>query len=281
MKHLIIAVAAAPLLLAAAPADAPSPEEDRRVLVFTPENGESGAPGSRVMVLRANDVEEIEIEGGRESRVLFRSGGADALSEEDRARLDAALDNLRQTLADLDLDRHALHMAMRETFADMGEHRRAMMIHAREIAEAAREHGEHARIRGMRAGRHGLEEGLRVMDEALERGMTWRGGEERAMTEEEREALRAARDRLSERQARMGEMRTERRAVMRRSGAGEGVRRTETTRSLHVEDRDGRIRVWINGEEQTGDDLTDWLNSEEGQRHLRQRPPAPTPPDRP
>ena len=43
-------------------------------------------------------------------------------------------------------------------------------------------------------------------------------------------------------------------------------------RDIRVEDSDGRQRVWIDGEEQTGDDLVEWLNRLEVDRLSGGRP---------
>jgi hypothetical protein len=44
------------------------------------------------------------------------------------------------------------------------------------------------------------------------------------------------------------------------------ILRDSDTGSIRIEDDDGRRRVWIDGEEQTGDDLVDWLNRLETDR---------------
>ena len=39
-----------------------------------------------------------------------------------------------------------------------------------------------------------------------------------------------------------------------------------SSREIRVEEEDGRTRVWVDGTEQTGDDLTGWLNQLQSDR---------------
>lgn len=289
MKHLIWAVAASPLLIAATPA----PPEAPRVVVI--ERAE--APG-------APDAPGIPGRHGRVVIDLDVSGDA-AWTDEHDAILQEAMDSLREALAslpgqidaDIDLHWHDRHhgefdrervRVMVERARERAAEARAEGERARAAGRLARLHGERARVIGLRAGARGMEAGLRGIDQALEDGEVTVNGETRPMTAEERAELMEARARL---EARMAEFRDEhavflgddaegerRVVVLRRADGDEGSAewhaRTERSESrrVRVEDRDGRLRVWVDGEELEGDALTAWLNSEEGQRMIRQRP---------
>ncbi|MBR9826027.1 MAG: hypothetical protein GYB36_09530 [Alphaproteobacteria bacterium] len=82
----------------------------------------------------------------------------------------------------------------------------------------------------------------------------------RDMARAEREIARAERD--AERAARHAE-RDHRRREIRERYEYESDRDVDT---LRIETEDGRRRIWVNGEEQTGDDLTEWLNRLESGR---------------
>jgi hypothetical protein len=79
----------------------------------------------------------------------------------------------------------------------------------------------------------------------------------------ERELRRA--ERHSEREGRD----SERHVFIERLHADENrrARTAEEGRRIRImEDAEGNRRVWVNGEEQTGDDLTNWLNRLEAER---------------
>lgn len=283
MKHFISALAFTPLLIAAAPVPPEPPQAPRTVLIERVDaRSEPGAQGRIV--------------------VEHRMGDAGAWTPEHAAVLAEAMESLREALSalpadigtDLRIERHSgafdeegLRVRV-EQARERAHAARARAGDAREAGRLARLHGERARITGLRAGASGMQAGLGAIDDALERGEVTRYGETRPMTAEERDELLGARERL---QARLEAFREDHGAllddemgdgarvvVLRRGdsfgGASERRERTQSRR-LRIEDRDGRLRVWVDGQELEGDALTGWLNSEEGQRVLRQRPEPP------
>ncbi|WP_429912323.1 hypothetical protein [Glycocaulis sp.] len=294
MKHLIWAVAASPLLIAATPVppEPPHPprETERRVILIHDGTVEIGDEAGRI-------VEEALGEGRRGRLVFdFDFDNDTGWSEEHRAALREAMETLRETLAtlpggpeggfrfewrDMDgFDREAHRERVRVVAERARERAEEAGMRAREMGRLARLEGERVRVIGLHAGARGMEAGLRAIDEALERGEVWRNGERRAMTAEERAEMEATRARL---EARIAEFRGEHAVLLGDDAAGErravALRRdgsdSADRRRVRVEDRDGRVRVWIDGEELEGDALTSWLNSDEGQRMIRQRPEPP------
>jgi hypothetical protein len=290
MKHLIWAVAASPLLIAATPAPPAAPAAPGLDL----ETGaRAGAIFDRVHGQRGRLVFDFSIDDDH------------AWTDEHDAVLDEAMNSLREALAALpgeidadmrfdwrsgEIDRERVRMSVQRARQRAVE-ARAEGERARQAAYLARLHGERARVIGLQAGARGMEAGLRAIDEALERGEVTRYGETRPMTAEERAELLETRARL---EARMAEFREEhamflgddsdgqaRVVVTRRDGADGrtwGWRdRSEQSvgRNVRIEDRDGRLRIWLDGEELEGDALTDWLNTDEGQNLIRQRPEPP------
>lgn len=79
----------------------------------------------------------------------------------------------------------------------------------------------------------------------------------REMARAEREIARAERDRA---RARVEVLRSDRQAGRANVERLQDVLRNNDADDIRIEDEDGRRRVWIDGEEQTGDDLVDWLN---------------------
>jgi len=292
MKHLVSALAFTPLLIAAAPVPPEPP------------------PAARTVMIERVDAPATP---GRHGRVVvdYRMGGEGAWTPEHAAILAEAMDNLREALTALpgdietdmrfgwrsgEYDRERVRMMTERARERAGEAReraraaRARGEQAREAGERAREagrlariEGEHARITGLRAGASGMQAGLDAIEDALENGEITRYGETRPMTSEERAELLDTREHL---QARLAQFREDHAALLgedgvvilrhgeRYSGAPEWGERTQSRR-LRIEDRDGRLRVWVDGEELEGDALTGWLNSEDGQRVLRQRPETP------
>lgn len=278
MKHLVWAIAASPLLLAATPAPPAAPPAPGLDL-------EAGA--------RAGAI--FDRAQGRRGRVVFDFSvdGDTTWTEEHDAILDDAMARLREALATLPGD---VEGDVRFDWRSGEYDRAAIRAHverARARAEAARQAGvlarlnaEEVRVIGLRAGARGMEAGLSAIDEVLERNEITRRGETRPLTAGEREELLAARARL---QARIADFRDEHAVFLGEDSAGERqvivLRRADGARPeradrperrrVRVEDRDGRLRVWLDGEELEGDRLTGWLNSEEGQRMIRQRPEPP------
>lgn len=276
MKYLVSALAFAPLLIAATPAPPETPQPPRTVMI------------ERV------DAPAIP---GRHGRVVldFTVGGESGWTREHDAVLDEAMENLREALAalpgDIDADVRFDWRSGgfdRERVRMMVDRARERAGEAREAAMLARLHGERARVIGLQAGARGMEAGLRGIDEALERGEITRFGETRLMTADERVELLETRERLEARIAQFREEHamflgddsdSEARVVVfhRRDGdaaAPDWQERSESRR-VRIEDIDGRLRVWLDGEELEGDALTGWLNSDEGQSLIRQRPEPP------
>ncbi|WP_300527799.1 hypothetical protein [Maricaulis sp.] len=150
--------------------------------------------------------------------------------------------------AELEEARAEIREAMAEVRIELAEVEREMAANNREIrVEVLRAHEEAAA-----AGR----ESARAEREVA-----------RAMRLAERELRRA--ERHAERAARREGRDAERRVLIERRHAEEGARfraAEEGRRIRIVEDADGNRRVWVNGEEQTGDNLTDWLNRLEAER---------------
>jgi hypothetical protein len=171
-----------------------------------------------------------ELEGAE-----FNGRDWDDLSEEEREEVREELREAREE--------------MRESMREAREEMREAMREARDADEVHRE----VRIEMRRAARE--------MAEA-----------EREMARAEREIARAHRD-----MARHENRRVE---VIRRLHGDEAEGHANVwierdgDHDIHFEERDvrieqdedGRRRVWINGEEQTGDDLTNWLNQLESER---------------
>lgn len=179
----------------------------------------------------------------------------DGLETEIMATLEAALADLPDDLEhssynhDSDWDdltpeeQEEVREAVREAREEIREAMREVRV---EIREAAREahNARHVEVRVARE----LERAERDIARA-ERDM------ERAERRAERNAERAERRR--ERDERRMEMR------YRMDDRAE----SDDVDSLRIETTDdGRRRIWVNGEEQTGDDLTDWLNRLESGR---------------
>lgn len=170
------------------------------------------------------------------------------------------LATLEETLAGL--DRENFH-ASREWDELSEEEREEVREAMREAREEVREAMEEVRaeMRNVEREMEGERRRIRVEMRDAHREI------ERA----EREIERATRERHR------AEMRHEARNEARADAHGlrETLRihrhddeaRIEDRRSIRVEEDDsGRRRVWIDGEEQTGDDLTQWLNQLEGDR---------------
>lgn len=283
MKHLISALAFTPLLIAAAPVPPQSPSVPNTIMIERVDAPATpGRPG-RVVVDHHLSV-------------------ADAWTPEHAALLAEAMDSLREALAalpgdlgtDMRFDRHSgaydreRVRIMAERARDRAGAARTQGEQARKAGRLARLHGDRARITGLRAGATGMQAGLDAINDALESGEVTRYGETRTMTVEERAELLDARDQLQSRLAQFREdhasildddSRGDARVVILRHGESYNgapeLRERAQSRRLRIEDQDGRLRVWVDGEELEGDALTGWLNSQEGQRVLRQRPEPP------
>ena len=154
---------------------------------------------------------------------------------------------------------------MRLEFREMREEMRAAsreMRHAERERERAMRHVrrevERARHRADREHRRESEEERRERHE----DMRERAEERRAHIEERRRHAEERRAHAEERREHAQRMRVDAeraRNVIRERFGGDASVRVE-------EDGDGNRRVWVNGEEQTGDDLINWLNQLEADR---------------
>ncbi len=298
MTRFLAAAAAAPLLLAAgasAQDDLDGAEERERVLIINGERMEVGDGEA------ASDIIERALNADRPGRFIISMGPGDgeAWSDADREAFAEAMRHLGDTLAHLDMPGPD---GLRFAWSDMGgdwsglsEERiaeiRARAEQARERGMAAAMDGERMRLIGLRAGLSGMEGGLRGIERALERGWTEDADGRRDLTDEERADLEAARDDLSQK---LEEFRAEHGAALelasgerrrevrvRRSAAADAdtdARRRDRSgsRDIHVIQRDGTTRVWIDGRELEGEELEEWLASDEA--NLPEPPAVPEPP---
>lgn len=152
-----------------------------------------------------------------------------------------------------------------EVREELREAREEMRVEFRAMREEMREAG-----REMRHAERERERALRHVRREVERARGRAEREHRRESHEERrEHHEAMRERAEEHRSHAEERRNH--AERMRSQA-ERVRdvireRVGDSSSVRiVEDDDGNRRVWVNGEEQTGDDLTNWLNELEADR---------------
>ena len=170
----------------------------------------------------------------------FRTGNSsdwDDLSEAERQEVNAALEDARAEIRE----------AMREMEVEMRE---------------ARDEGRRVRVELMHEARR---------DEARAERDEMRSHRDHARAERDaeraaRDEIRAARNEARElaREAR-NEARIARHDVMRWETTGDGDVHQEQSVRIERYD-DGRRQVWVDGEEQTGDSLVDWLNRIEAER---------------
>lgn len=155
-------------------------------------------------------------------------------------------------------EREEVRAALEDARAEIREAMREMEIEMRE----ARDEGRRVRVEVMRdAHRDAARAEHDEMRSHRDHARAARDAERAA-----RDEVRAARDEAREaaREART-EARIARHNVMRWETTGDDD--THREQSIRIErDDDGRRRVWVNGEEQTGDNLIDWLNRIESQR---------------
>lgn len=214
------------------------------------------------LVEMAEELSNMETHFAAFEHVNFEEIHADAMRsmEEALANLDegnVTVDG-RDWDALSDAEKEEVREELREAREEMREEMREMRS---EIRDAAREmrHAERDRERAMRMARREVE---RAHSRAERDARRERHAERRAHAEEMREHAEEMRAHAEERRAHAERMRGEaertRDVIRQRVGDDARVR--------IVEDDDGNRRVWVNGEEQTGDDLTDWLNTLESDR---------------
>lgn len=200
---------------------------------------------------------------------------------DDGARFSVDVERLEEWTED-----HAERMAeIGERLSENHERIRVHVARSHEMAERARAEGHRARIMGLRAGAVGMESGLDGIDRALERGYVYDDGERRELTEKEREELQDARDDLEQELEEFREEHAEALALIENTAHQNVIIRRARGRELDGEngsefhilremDRDddeeiridingGDKRVWINGEELEGEELSRWLEEHE------------------
>ncbi|WP_417496987.1 hypothetical protein [Maricaulis sp.] len=155
-------------------------------------------------------------------------------------------------------ERQEVRAALEDARAEIREAMREVQVELRE----ARDEGRRVRVEMMHEARR---------DEARAERDEVRSHRDQARAERDaeravRDEIRAARDEARElaREAR-NEARIARHNVMRWETTGDGDGYQEQSVRIERND-DGRRQVWVNGEEQTGDSLVDWLNRIEAER---------------
>lgn len=184
----------------------------------------------------------------------------ESLEEDIMARLEAAFASLPD-----DLESHAYDDGRRWEDLSPREQRevREALTEAREDLREAMRDVRHD-LREIRHENHRTEWDLERVERNRERALA------RAERDMERAAERAERDaERAERDAEREERRWEREQANSENRNNLARYRSENrdVDSLRIEtDDNGRRRIWVNGEEQTGDDLTEWLNRLESGR---------------
>jgi len=224
----------------------------------------------------AEELAEMEIHLGELETMNFEAVHADALRSMEEAL--ANLDEGHVTVDGRDWDELS-DEEKEEVREELREAREEMRLEFREMREEMREAS-----REMRHAERERERALRHTRREVERARHRADREHRRESEEERrERHEDMRERAEERRAHIEERRAH--AEERRAHAEE---RREQARRMRVhaerarnvirerfgddasvrieEDGDGNRRVWVDGEEQTGDDLTNWLNQLEADR---------------
>jgi len=214
---------------------------------------------------------------GLESNRIESSEDWDELSEEERAEV---REELRQAREEIREAMHEMRIELRAADGEMQrEHRMARVEIERAHGEMARAERERGRAELSEAERAEVREDLRQAREDIRKAMHEMRVELRAADGEMEREHRMARveiERAHREMARaereMGRTHLELRRVDeirnhvdvdRMSGEVARVNRVlrETdTSNVRIEETDGRRQVWIDGEEQTGDALVDWLN---------------------
>ncbi|WP_417496418.1 hypothetical protein [Maricaulis sp.] len=197
-------------------------------------------------------------QGRHEFRFDFDSEG---MRTEVMASLEAALAGLdaERTMAGdsrdwgrlSEAEREEVRASIEEAREEIREAMREMQVEIREARELGDTESRRVRVEM----RHAAREAAHA---------------ERDAAHARRDAMHAARDEArSDRDRARDEARQEARVVrdQRRHVDRAAMQGAQESRSIRVErSDDGRRQVWVNGEEQTGDDLVSWLNQLEAER---------------
>ncbi|WP_339742869.1 hypothetical protein [uncultured Maricaulis sp.] len=182
---------------------------------------------------------------GLDHDVLIESDSRDwgAMTEAERETARASMENAREEIRQA---MEAMRGEMREAALEGRDESRRASVEMRHVAREA-----------ARAGR---DEARAARDEARVQRDSARGEREAARVERhhvrvERDAVRVARN----------EARVERHHSMSQDPSMDNGRHDEQDIRVESSD-DGRRQIWVNGEEQTGDDLVSWLNQLEADR---------------
>ena len=207
------------------------------------------------LVEMAEELANMETHFAAFERVDFEEIHADAMRSMEEALANLDEGNVRVDGRDWDELSDAEKEEVREELREAREEMRVEMRSMREeMRDAAREmrHAERERERAVRMARREVE---RAHSRAERDARRERHAERRAHAEDMREhaeEMRAHAERMHI------EVEHARDIIRQRAGDDASIR--------VIEDEDGNRRVWVNGEEQTGDDLTDWLNELEADR---------------
>lgn len=203
------------------------------------------------MLELAEELSNMETHFAAFEHVNFEEIHADAMRSMEEALANLDEGNVRVDGRDWDELSDEEKEEVRE---ELREAREEMREEMREMRDAERE-----RERALRMARREME---RAHSRAERDARRERHAERRAHAEEMREHAEERRAHAEERRAHAERMRIEveraRDVIRQRAGDNASIR--------VIEDDDGNRRVWVNGEEQTGDDLTDWLNELEADR---------------
>lgn len=214
------------------------------------------------MLELAEELSNMETHFAAFEHVNFEEIHADAMRSMGEALANLDEGNVRVDGRDWDElsdeEKEEVREELREAREEMREEMREMREEMRDVAREMRD-AERERERALRMARREME---RAHSRAERDARRERHAERRAHAEEMREHAEERRAHAEERRAHAERMRIEveraRDVIRQRAGDNASIR--------VIEDDDGNRRVWVNGEEQTGDDLTDWLNELEADR---------------
>ncbi|WP_019959862.1 hypothetical protein [Woodsholea maritima] len=280
-------------------------DDAMRVVQQTLAEAEVNFAGSIVIDLQdENEVERVFIHGPdapppppvpHDIHVRVRANIDHALAQ---ARRDNSRENVRAriirdvTRAQAHAERdHARELARMEhrlarnearTEHDLDRDMRRVFIEVEREARIAEAHGRRAEAQGRRAERMGLEAGvvglragIEALEIALREGYVEDDNGRREITRRERREFREniedMRKNLEDMEEQIAELPSARHIASRMEWIERAPRAPREPRithgSLRIEESDnGSLRVWENGQELTGDELTAWLNDTEASR---------------